>query len=198
MPVTMKVMMMRWQWKWRQCLCQWKLWQCNHNGNDDDDNENDDANENDVANDNESDGNSMLWVHLSPKAPPRALSHLNSEKSEQCAPLFASDHISHLNLDHISYLRLDDVPHLNSEDISYLNLTNINLFLWFFVRTHTHTHAHIGQFPQDGDYGQNVTFFWRKKVEPFVRPNPIIFFWFFNCFCPLHHKNTFIWKIIRI
>ena len=87
----------------------------------------------------------MLWVHLSPGPPPRALSHLNSEKSEHCAPLFASDHISHLNLDHISYRSLDDISHLNSESISFLNLKrkfHVKSEKWIRGGTHTNTFIH--------------------------------------------------------
>ena len=63
----------------------------------------------DNADENESDDNSMLWLHLSQGPPPSALSQLNSEKSEQYAPLFASDHISHRNLDLISYFGFDSI-----------------------------------------------------------------------------------------
>ena len=59
-------------------------------------------------------------------------------------------------------------------------------------------HPHIslmGQFPQDGDFSQNMAFFLEKKSRAFVRPNLIIFLDVSNVtaqVCPLHPKNPFI------
>ena len=50
---------------------------------------------------NEKDDNAILWVDLSPSRHLLPFSHLDSQKSEQYAPLFASNHISYHYLQQI-------------------------------------------------------------------------------------------------
>ena len=54
-------------------------------------------------------------------------------------------------------------------------------------------HSHMGQFPQDGENGQNVAFF--HFFVALLLPNGMIFQLFLTVlkrFCPLHSKNVFV------
>ena len=104
------------------------------------------------AGDKESGDNGWLWVDLSAAT----FCPFSSRFSEQCAQLFASHHISHLDSDHISYLSFDHISHINSEDISQPNLKNLSLLnsekiiflISIYLSVHANTHTCSNVCPQ--------------------------------------------------
>ena len=56
-------------------------------------------------------------------------------------------------------------------------------------------YAYMGQFPQDGENGQNVVFFFFKKIGSLLWLNSLIFQLFSTVlkkFCPLDSRNVFV------